>query len=163
MARCHPAGTGTGTGPGQGTPARGRWPEPCACRWGHYVLFVFLFLGWQNKQGSGFSAVSLQLTNRAHHSAGVAHSVRGDGAGTERGASLNLRGGWEEVMTQYFSFFFFFCNLCRFLCLFPVEVGSTGMYEFLYLLPTIQNGSFLETAPAQGAGMPLKSPNPTWT
>lgn len=108
MARCHPAGTGTGTGPGQGTPARGRWPEPCACRWGHYVLFVFLFLGWQNKQGSGFSAVSLQLTNRAHHSAGVAHSVRGDGAGTERGASLNLRGGWEEVMTQYFSFFFFF-------------------------------------------------------
>lgn len=26
------------------------------------------FLGWKNKQGSGFSAVSLQLTNRAHHS-----------------------------------------------------------------------------------------------
>lgn len=47
------------------------------------------FLGWKNKQGSGFSAVSLQLTNRAHHSAGVAHSVRGDGTGTERGASLN--------------------------------------------------------------------------
>ncbi|XP_068885358.1 E3 ubiquitin-protein ligase Jade-2 isoform X2 [Aphelocoma coerulescens] len=69
MARCHPAGTGAGTGPGQGTPARGRWPEP----------------------------FSLQLTNRAHHSAGVAHSVRGDGAGTERGASLNLRGGWEEM------------------------------------------------------------------
>lgn len=39
------------------------------------------FLGWRNKQGSGFSAVSLQLTNRAHHSAGVAHSVRGDGTG----------------------------------------------------------------------------------
>ncbi|XP_021405177.2 LOW QUALITY PROTEIN: E3 ubiquitin-protein ligase Jade-2 [Lonchura striata] len=36
-------------------------------------------------------------SNRAHHSAGVAHSVRGDGAGTERGASLNLRGGWEEM------------------------------------------------------------------
>ncbi|XP_053812448.1 E3 ubiquitin-protein ligase Jade-2 isoform X2 [Vidua chalybeata] len=84
-------------GSGTGSPARGRWPEPCACRWGHYVLFVFLFLGWKNKQGSGFSAVSLQLTNRAHHSAGVAHSVRGDGAGTERGASLNLRGGWEEM------------------------------------------------------------------
>lgn len=78
-------------GSGTGSPARGRCPEPCACRWGHYVLFVFLFLGWENKQGSGFSAVSLQLTNRAHHSAGVAHSVRGDGAGTERGASLNLR------------------------------------------------------------------------
>lgn len=34
------------------------------------------------------------------------------------------------------------------------------MYEFLCLLATIQNGSFLETvetASAQGAGMPLKN------
>lgn len=59
---------GTGGGPG--------WPERCACRWGHYFLFVFLFLGWKNKQGSGFSAVSLQLTNRAHNSAGVAQLSR---------------------------------------------------------------------------------------
>lgn len=146
-------GHGRWGGSEPGVPARGRWPEPCGCRWGHYVLFVFLFLGWKNKQGSGFSAVSLQLTNRAHHSAGVAHSVRGDDVGTERGASLSLRGGWEEVMTR---FIFFCCNLRRFPCLFPVEVGSTGMYEFLYLLATIQNGSFLETASAQGAGMPLK-------
>lgn len=65
------------------------------------------------------------------------------------------------MMTKYFFFllFFFPCNLCRLLCLFPVEVGSTGIYEFLYLLATIQNGSFLETvetASAQGARMPQK-------
>jgi len=48
------------------------WPERCACRWGHHFLFVFLFLGWENKQGSGFSAVSLQLANRAQNSGGVA-------------------------------------------------------------------------------------------
>lgn len=70
------------------------------------MLFVFLFLGRRNKQGSGFSAVSLQLTNRAHHSAGVALGVRGDGAGTERRIPQPA-GGWEEVMTKSFSFPFF--------------------------------------------------------
>lgn len=62
-------------------------------------------------------------------------------------------------MTKSFSFSVYSCNLRRFLCLFPVEVGSTGMYEFLCLLATVRNGSFLETvetASAQGAGMPLK-------
>lgn len=38
----HGSVPGAGTGAGRG-PRSGSGPEPCACRWGHYVLFVFLF------------------------------------------------------------------------------------------------------------------------
>ncbi|RLW02873.1 hypothetical protein DV515_00006937, partial [Chloebia gouldiae] len=72
-----------GGSPGRGLREHPPPPPPPACH-------------PRDRRNSGRTLLA-KLTNRAHHSAGVAHSVRGDGAGTERGASLILRGGWEEM------------------------------------------------------------------
>lgn len=80
---------------GRGGPGldRGR-----ACRWGHYFLFVFLFLCWKNKQGSGFlqSHCSSQTARRIQPALLNWHRARGRGA---RGTGHPSARGWAAEQT----------------------------------------------------------------
>lgn len=125
MAPCPPSAPAPGhAGAHRDAPGRGG-PEPggCACRWGHYFLFVFLFLCRRNKQGSGFlqSHCSSQ-TQRISQPLLLLNCHR---------AEVAVRGARRipSAATSRWSSSAFPADCADFCAVFPVE--ATNLREFL--------------------------------
>lgn len=109
-------------------PGRGG-PEPggCACRWGHYFLFVFLFLCRRNKQGSGFLQSHCSSQTQRISQPLLLNCHRAEVAVREARRIPERCHG--PVAEPYFS-----CRLCGFLCCVPCRSGKPARISLVPVL-----------------------------